>query len=273
MMTAVVTGAGRGLGREIAIRLAKRGLAVAVTDIDRDAAAATAADLGSHCWAIRQDVRDPESHRAIAAGAAERGPLKVWVNNAGVLRTDSAWGLDDELVKQHVDVNVLGVMWGSRAAVDVMAKTGGGHIINIASLSALCPTPGLAIYAATKHAVVGFSCSLQGDLDSAALPIKVSVICPDAIETAMVHNVVGNAHASLVFSNESLLEPGDVAAIAVDTLDNYRLLVALPRARATLAHLLRPFPELGLKLVRSFSQRGERNRRRRHNGAPNRPPT
>src|SRR5689334_10728714 len=126
-MIAVVTGAGRGLGRAIAERLAARGYKLFVTDIDGDAAAATAAKVGG--WSERQDVRDPESHRAIAKAATAHGDVKVWVNNAGVLAVGDTWTMADADVRRQVEVNVLGVMWGCHAAVPVLGD--GGHIINI----------------------------------------------------------------------------------------------------------------------------------------------
>jgi len=190
--------------------------------------------------------------------------VKVWVNNAGVLRTGTAWGHEDSDVKLQIDVNVLGVMYGSRAAVDAMSKTGGGHIINIASMSSLCPVPGMAVYAASKHAVLGFSLSLHGDLAAAHLPIKVTAICPDAIETDLVRNVEDDEHSALLFSNGALLKPENVADEVVKTVDDYKLQVIIPRSRGALAMMLAPFPELGLKLLQGFGRRGESNRRKRH---------
>ncbi len=263
MSVAVVTGAGRGLGRLVAERLAKRGFSVLLTDILGDQVEQTAREIGGDCWAMTQDVRDPASHRAVAEAAAAKGPLRLWINNAGVLRTSTAWGHDDDDVKLQVDVNVLGVMYGSRAAVDAMSKTGGGHIINIASMSSLCPVPGLAVYAATKHAVLGFSTSLQGDLDIAERPIKVTAICPDAIATDLVHAVQADEHASLLFSNGDLLQPDDVADVVIGAIDNYKLMVVHPPARGALAHVLAPWPAFGLKLLRGFAKRGDAFRKKR----------
>jgi NAD(P)-dependent dehydrogenase (short-subunit alcohol dehydrogenase family) len=154
---AVVTGAGRGFGRAIALRLARRGYVVAATDVDADAAAETAEEAGG--FSMELDVRDPEAHRRVAREAAGRGPLEVWVNNAGVMHPAPAWEHSDDQIRLACDVNLLGVVWGSRAAVEAM-RAGPGenrHIINIGSLAALGPVPGLAIYAATKHAVLGFT--------------------------------------------------------------------------------------------------------------------
>jgi NAD(P)-dependent dehydrogenase (short-subunit alcohol dehydrogenase family) len=262
MDTAVVTGAGRGMGRLVAQRLARRGLAVLVTDIDAQAAEETARMIGPNAWAMSQDVRNPDSHRAAARAAAERGPLKVWVNNAGVLRADTGWGHSDADVTLQVEVNLLGLMWGARAAVEAM-RTSGGHIINLGSMSSLTPTPGLGVYGASKMGVLGYSISLQGDLQIAGIPIKVSVICPDAVDTDMVKQVEGERASALLFSSRKLLGPEKVADLIVGLLDDYKLVLVYPRSRGALARVLAPFPELGLMLLRQYRRLGERNRRRR----------
>lgn len=261
MDTAVVTGAGRGLGRLIAQGLAEKGYSVLVTDIDELGAAETARRIGQHAWSMHQDVRDPESHRQVARAAHERGPLAVWVNNAGVLHTGTTWELGEDEIRRQFDVNVLGVIWGSRAAVDVMER---GHIINIASMAALVPSPGLSVYCATKHAVLGFSLAMQGDLERAGRPIVVSSVCPDAIDTDMVRDVADRPSADILFSANQLLSPEYVATRTVNLVDSRKLVAILPRYRGMLAHMLRPFPSLSLKLLERFRQIGERHREQKH---------
>ena len=173
---AVVTGAGRGLGRKIAERLARRGIHVVCTDIDEGAARTTAAIVDG--TGIGQDVRDAESHRAVARAAAAIGEVDIWVNNAGVLSVGDTWEMNDAAVKRIVDVNLLGLIFGCHAALDIMQR---GTILNIASMSALVPTPGLAVYGATKHGVLGYSLSLSGELRRANRPITVSTLCPDVM--------------------------------------------------------------------------------------------
>ncbi|HEY5927344.1 MAG TPA: SDR family oxidoreductase [Kofleriaceae bacterium] len=255
---AVVTGAGRGLGRCIAERLAKRGYAVLVTDIDGAAASVTAAALGGGAWAMQQDVRDPDSHRAVARAAAERGEVTLWFNNAGVLIVGDTWQMADTDVRRMVEVNVLGVMWGCHAAVPVMKR---GHIINISSLSGITPSPGLAVYGASKHAVVGYSLSLAGELRRADKPINVSVLCPDAIAGEMTNAVAHDAAAGLIFSAGTLLALDEVADAAVALIDEPKLLRTLPRFRAALVHLLRPFPAVGLPVLEQFAKLGRRRTR------------
>jgi NAD(P)-dependent dehydrogenase (short-subunit alcohol dehydrogenase family) len=119
---AVVTGAARGLGRSIAAALAGRGYEVLLTDVAAEVADAAARAIGKGAWAMAQDVRDPASHRAVAAAAAARGPVAVWVNNAGVLSVGAAWESTEAEVRRMVEVNVLGVIWGSQAAVAAMPQ-------------------------------------------------------------------------------------------------------------------------------------------------------
>lgn len=246
----------------IARGLADKGYQVLVTDIDEAAAHRTAAELGAGAWAMVQDVRESASHLEVAAAATARAPLAVWVNNAGVLKTGAAWDIDEADVRRHIDINVLGVIWGARAAVGAMRKSG-GHIINMASISSLTPAPGLAVYAASKHAVLGYSTSLEGDLQRAGLPIKVSAVCPNAIDTEMVRENAEDEEASLLFSSKRLLRPEDVARVVMGLVDKPRLMVVLPPSRGVLAHLFQPFPAFGLRMLRPFAWMGERNRRER----------
>jgi NAD(P)-dependent dehydrogenase (short-subunit alcohol dehydrogenase family) len=259
---AVVTGAGRGIGREIARGLANRGYAVLCTDVAAEGAAETAVELGDSAWSMPQDVRDPNSHRAVAAAAAERGPLRVWVNNAGILRTQRTWAHPDEEVRALVDVNLLGVLYGSRAAIEAMRTGAGGHIINMASMSSFGFAPGLAIYGATKHAVHAFSGSLQGDLAEEGVPIRVHAVCPDGVDTGMVRERQDESESAIIFSAPRLLTPEEVARHAVALIDGNQIVKAIPRWRAWTVRLSVPFPRLHLRLLAMFKRMGEHRRRR-----------
>jgi len=259
---AVVTGGGRGFGREIARRLAGRGYDVLVTDLDAASAEETAKEIGGGAWARTLDVRDPDGHRAIATEATERGRLVVWVNNAGVLRTEKAWEHSDADVRLIVETNVLGVMWGSRAAIGSMRISAAGdeHVINLASMSAFGPVPGLAVYASSKHAVLGFTTSLQGDLRSARLPIRVHALCPDGADTPMLQERAGDRDAAIIWSGSRLLTAQEVAERAMALLDSRRLVLALPRHRAVLVRALGLAPGIGVRLGEPLRRLGERRR-------------
>lgn len=253
---AVVTGAGRGLGRKIAERLARRGIHVVCTDIDEGAARTTAAIVDG--TGLAQDVRDPDSCRAVAKAARAIGEIEMWVNNAGVLSVGETWAMTDAAVRRIVEVNLLGVIWGCHAALENMQR---GTILNVGSLSSIVPAPGLAVYGATKHGVLGYSLSLAGELRRAGRPITVSTLCPDAIAGDMTGAVAHDQAAALLFSSGTMLTLDEVADEAVALLDRPRLVRAIPAYRAALAHLIRPFPALGLPLVEQFAKLGRRRQR------------
>lgn len=259
---AVVTGAGRGLGLEIARRLAGRGHAVLATDIDAEAAAAAAETIGGGAWSMALDVRDPDAHRSAAAAASERGRLDVWVNNAGALRLGKVWEIDDDDVRLQLDVNLAGVIWGSRAAVDAMRSVAGGrtHLINIGSLSSVTPAPGLSVYAATKHAVLGFSASLQGDLALAGVPVSVHCVCPDGVDTEMLRQQAGDSAPAMTWTAPRILTPEEVADQTVALLGSRQLLKVIPRRRGWLGRAVYCSPGLAMRFAKQVEAIGRRRR-------------
>jgi short-subunit dehydrogenase len=153
MRTAVVTGAGGGLGAAIAAELAGRGFAVWVTDVDAEAAARVAAEIGGGARASALDVRDEAACRTLAATVlAEGGSLDVWVNNAGVLATGLAWEQDEPTRGAMLSINAAGTMNGTVAALESMIAAGRGHVINVISLAGIVAAPGEVAYSASKEA-------------------------------------------------------------------------------------------------------------------------
>lgn len=264
-VVAVVTGAGRGFGRQIAGRLAGRGYSVLAADVDAEAAATTAEAIRGSAFSLAMDVRDPDSHRAVAAAAAaERGRLDVWVNNAGVMRTVKTWQHPDEDVRLMLEVNLLGVMWGSRTAVEAMRAAPGGrkHLINMGSLSALAPVPGLSVYGATKHGVLGFSESLQGDLMQAGIPITVHCVCPDGADTGLLREQADKKESAIIWSAPRILSEEEVADRTVALLDGRRLLEVIPRSRGRQARVMAMWPRAGLRAAALLQRVGEKRRAR-----------
>ena len=257
--SAVVTGAARGFGLEIARRLIDRGHPVVLTDVDSDALHAAAASLGPRAYGVVADVRFPEDHARVAEFAGTLAPLAVWVNNAGIARPAKAWEHTDDELRTCVDINLLGVMHGSRAAVAAMYAHG-GHVLNVASLAGLGPVPGFAVYAATKAAVVGFTTSLAGDLKLAGIPVTMHVICPDAADTKLVRDVADVDDAAILFSGPDLLDAGEVADRAVAMLDGNRLVRSMPRSRAAVVRSAAMVPSLGLRTLRFLRWYGDRRR-------------
>lgn len=253
---AVVTGAGRGLGREIAVRLARAGCAVHVTDVDADLARATAAEITAAAPAIPArghalDVRDQDSCRALAQELAATDPhgLSIWVNNAGVLATGPIWSHDDTTRRLMMEVNALGTLHGTIAALEVMRPAGRGHVLNIASLAGLVSVPGEGIYAASKHAVVGLSTSALTDLRLAGLKdVHVSCLCPDGMWTPMLFDKLEDPGASMSFSGV-LLQPEQIAAQALQILARPRAVTAVPAWRGVQARVFDLMPGLTARVA------------------------
>src|SRR5262245_16027483 len=188
MTSALVTGAGRGIGLEIARRLIGRGHEVAIADVVEANAAAAADQLGERAWALPLDVTDTEACREAASRVAERsGSVDLWVNNAGILHSGFSYEQPVEEHRRMLEVNTIGTINGTLAAIERMRASGGGQIINVISLAGLATAPGIVGYSASKHAAMAFSIGTLADLRRAGIKdISISTVCPDGVWTSMV---------------------------------------------------------------------------------------
>jgi NAD(P)-dependent dehydrogenase (short-subunit alcohol dehydrogenase family) len=196
-------------------------------------------------------VRDQAACRALAEEVAASSPqgLAVWVNNAGVLATGPVWSHDDETRRLMMEVNALGTMHGTIAALEVMRPAGRGHVLNIASLAGLVGVPGEGVYAASKHAVVGLSTSTLADLRLAGIrDVHVSCLCPDGMWTPMLFDRLEDPGASMSFSGV-LLQPAEIAARALRILARPRAVTSVPRWRGGQARLFDLVPGLSARLA------------------------
>jgi NAD(P)-dependent dehydrogenase (short-subunit alcohol dehydrogenase family) len=245
---AVVTGAGRGLGREIARALHERRLTVHATDLDAEAASETARLLGPPASSLALDVRDLDACRAAAAAAAGRaGSLAVWVNNAGVLVTGPAWEQDETARRLMLEVNALGTINGTLAALERMRPADAGHVVNVISLAGLVAPPGETVDAASKHAALAFSLGTLSDLRRAGIRgVHISSVCPDGVWTPMLHDKLDDPEAALSFSGQMLM-PERVAAEVAKLLDRPRPVTTIPRWRGGMARGFDLFPRLAVR--------------------------
>lgn len=182
---AVVTGAARGLGAQISRRLAEAGADVVAGDLNRDGVDQLASEL-TQSWGRRVigahlDVADPESIVAVADRAvADLGRLDIWVNNAGISpATGPATDVSVEFIDRMLAINTRGCFLGAREAAKRMPK--GGVIVNLASTTGFRGSPGISVYVASKHAVVGITKTLA--LEFGPLGIRVLGIAPTVIDT------------------------------------------------------------------------------------------
>jgi NAD(P)-dependent dehydrogenase (short-subunit alcohol dehydrogenase family) len=263
MPVAVVTGAGGGLGRAIALDLASRGYLVQATDVDAAAAAETASQIGAGASFAELDVTDGEACRALATAAATRsGRLDLWVNNAGVLITGPSWQQDEATRRTMLDVNALGTMNGTVAALEKMVPSGAGHVINVISLAGLVAAPGEVNYSASKHAAMAFTLGTLFDLRrSGVKDIEISAVCPDGIWTPMLADKLDDPAAAGSFSGE-LLTPERVATEVGKLTERPRPLLVLPRWRGPLLRLFDLFPRFALRLLPLVMRDAQRRQRR-----------
>ena len=180
---ALVTGAASGIGRAIALQLAQSGARVIATDID---AAGLAAMAGDTIAAEALDVRDAEAFRALAGRAAARfGRIDYLFNIAGVAVAGEVQDVTPGAWRRVLDVNLMGTVNGIAAVYPLMIREREGHIVNMASIAGLLPSPLLAPYAASKAAVVALSESLR--IEARHHGVRVTLVCPGFVDTDMYH--------------------------------------------------------------------------------------
>jgi len=198
--SAIVTGAGKGIGRAVALTLAASGAAVIVSDLDASAADAVVAEIveaGGTARAVVGDVSTPETNAALVAAAEELAPLKIAVNNAGIGGANAPTGeYPLESWKKVIDVNLDGVFYGVRAQVTAMAANGGGSIVNMASVLGSVGIPGSVAYVAAKHGLIGLT--KNAALEYGAQGVRVNAVGPGFIATPLLEaNLDADAKAYL----------------------------------------------------------------------------
>ena len=189
---AVVTGAASGIGLALAHAFAQAGCAVVLADVQAEPLGAAAAEVGAHgvdTLAVVTDVSKPDQVEALAAATVERfGAVHVVCNNAGVGGAGDAWIGPLETWEWVMGVNFWGVVYGVRAFLPHIVVSGGGHIVNTASIAGVLPGMTAAPYDASKHAVVGMTESLHNSLRDGGLPVGVSCLCPGWVRTGIMES-------------------------------------------------------------------------------------
>jgi 3-hydroxybutyrate dehydrogenase len=235
---AVVTGGGKGIGAAVARSLAAAGAAVLVaarTLADVEGVAGEIRAQGGRAWAATCDVTDPAQVQALARAAADRlGPVDILVNNAGIAHSAPLKAIALADWNRIFAVNVTGTFLCTQAFVPGMVERGWGRVVNVSSIAGRSGAPYIAAYAASKHAVLGFTRSVAAEL--AASGVTVNAVCPGYVDTDMVRDSVerivektGRPAEQVVESirrtspQNRLLEPEEVAFLVLSLCD--------PRAR------------------------------------------
>jgi NAD(P)-dependent dehydrogenase (short-subunit alcohol dehydrogenase family) len=229
-----ITGGARGIGRATASALIAQGARVAIGDIDAPLAETTAAELGSGTIGLPLDVTNRASFEWFLREVESRlGPLDVLINNAGIMPLGPFVAETDATADRMIDINLKGVMLGSKLALQRFLPRDRGHLVNVASVAGKGGFPGGATYCATKHAVVGLSEAIRAEVRKT--DIDVSIVMPVVVNTELgsgLHRTRGI----------KVVEPGDVADAIVDALQTGRVNVFVPRKVEVLFRLMNFVP-------------------------------
>jgi NAD(P)-dependent dehydrogenase (short-subunit alcohol dehydrogenase family) len=217
----VITGGARGIGLATATALHNLGAKVAIGDVDEVRAKESGAALGLDVYG-KLDVTDQHSFSDFLDGVERRlGPIDVLVNNAGIMPVGRVIDEPDAVTRRILDINVYGVILGSKLAAQRMVPRGSGHVINVASLAGELYVVGLATYCASKHAVVAFTDAAR--LEYRAAGVKFSAVLPTFVNTELTAGTTG----AKGFKNA---EPTDIAEAIVNVIAHPRPKVRVTRA-------------------------------------------
>ncbi|TQK68961.1 SDR family NAD(P)-dependent oxidoreductase [Nocardioides sp. SLBN-35] len=226
--TAVITGAGSGIGKGLAQHAASLGMKLVLADIDEDRLSAVASELPGEVLSVVTDVADAAAVDRLAEAAFERfGSVELVVNNAGVMRIGYSWAISAQDWDTAIDVNLRGVVNGVRAFVPRLVAQGtAAHVVNVASVGGFLPSPMMAPYTATKFAVLGLTESLAMELQMAQSPVKVSVVTPGPVRSEIFAQAPATEDPALLGFHQYLAQqnveegiPGDeYARIVLDAV-------------------------------------------------------
>ncbi len=216
-----ITGGARGIGRATAAALISQGARIAIGDIDAALAERTAAELGAGTVGLPLDVTERASFATFLDEVERRlGPLDVLINNAGIMPIGPFVEETDPATKRMIDINIHGVIFGSKLALERFLPRNRGHIVQLASAAGKAGFPGGATYCATKHAVVGLSEAIRAELHGTN--VDVSVVMPVVVNTELGSGLPTTPGFKAV-------EPEDVAAAIVGALQTGRFEVYVPK--------------------------------------------
>lgn len=221
-----ITGGARGIGRATAQALVAEGARVAIGDLDGELTARSAKEIGADVLGVRLDVTDHAGFSAVLDDVErELGPLDVLINNAGIMPVNMFEDETPESTARQVAVNFLAPLHGTRDAIGRMKPRGHGHIVNVASMAGVVPTPGASTYCATKHAVVGLTESVSWELRGSG--VDISCVLPVLVNTELAVGIERTRASRTI-------EPELVAAEIVAALKRPKLHVYVPKSMAAI---------------------------------------
>jgi NAD(P)-dependent dehydrogenase (short-subunit alcohol dehydrogenase family) len=219
-----ITGGARGIGRATAAALIAQGARVAIGDIEQELAQSAAQELGAGTIGLPLDVTERASFASFLDQVEDHlGPLDVLINNAGIMPIGPFLDETDRCAERILDINVRGVIFGSKLALERFVQRRRGHLVNVASAAGKLGIAGGVSYCASKHAVVGLSEAIRAEFRSAG--IDITVVMPTVVNTELGSGL-GVTRAF------KTVEPEDVAEAIVEALQTKRFDVYVPRSMA-----------------------------------------
>jgi NAD(P)-dependent dehydrogenase (short-subunit alcohol dehydrogenase family) len=269
---AVVTGAGSGIGRALALDLAARGARVAVSDVDKAGLAATAATLRERRADVHETPLDVTDRQAVLAYAdevaAHFGTVNQVYNNAGIAFSRPVLETDFEDYDRVLGVNLQGVINGTKAFLPHLVASGDGHVVNVSSLNGYMAQANMTHYCTSKFAVRGFTEALRIEMLNSGRPVRVSVVHPGGIKTNIATNallaarerglpVTPEDEARRKAYNEKLLkmDPAQAARIIVDGVEANKARILVGNDAKVVDALVRLLPTTYAKIALGFERR------------------
>jgi 3-oxoacyl-[acyl-carrier protein] reductase len=209
---------------------------------------------------VRLDItKTAQWKEAVAQSVEKFGKIDVGLNIAGIVIANFLTNVQTDEIELMVDVNLKGLMYGSKTFGDLMLKQGFGQIVNIASLAGVAPIQGLSIYSATKFAVRAFSISIAYELRPKN--IYVSVVCPDLVDTKMLDDQLDHEAGSLTFSGDRVLSVQEITQVIIrQAIGQKKMEILYPVYRGFLGRIGNLFPTLGFYVSQFLIKKGNKKR-------------
>jgi 3-oxoacyl-[acyl-carrier protein] reductase len=267
---AIITGAGSGIGRHFASELRRRNpqMRLVLADVNEQALA-QAFPPAENVVLQQLDIRSADNWRNVVDDTLERfGRIDQLHNIAGVDRVAMFVDQPLEYIDLLIDVNLKGTLYGMRIVAEQMVAQGSGHIVNVASLAGVAPTPGTVIYSASKFGLRGASIATAVELRRHG--VYVTVVCPDLVTTALFDQHVDEEDpeaVALIFSGSRALSTDEVSEAIFRALRDRPLEIDVPFSRGLLSKVSNAAPSVLLRLYEPLKRKGmkeiERTRRER----------
>ena len=258
--TVFITGSANGIGKHLSDVFYHQGHNVVATDFLIDKLHNQTKGWNPEtCLIEKLNVTNIENWKNVVRKTIIKfGKIDILLNVAGVITPGFVEDFALKDIDYHIDINVKGVMYGTKIVSDEMFKNRSGHIINFASLAGVAPIHGISLYSASKYAVRGFSLAIRPELK--AKGVDVSVICPDLVNTNMLTEQLDYKAAALTFSGNKPLTVHDIEKVIFNNaLQKKQVEILVPLSRGWTAKLGNLFPSIGFWLTETLTKKGLKN--------------